>query len=124
MTRKRVSHLWHFTLVLLTILTVVAVPAFRRSLVRSKEFSLKNHLYTLRVTIDEYTFDKKKPPRRLDDLVKAGYLLAVPIDPMTGSDRTWRATIRTSDRSNAPGIFDVHSGSDAKSLDGVPYSEW
>jgi general secretion pathway protein G len=85
---------------------------------------LKNHLTTLRVTIDEYTFDKKRPPRGLDDLVQGGYLGEVPIDPMTGSDRTWRPVVKTSDGSSEPGILDVCSGSDAKSLDGVPYSEW
>jgi general secretion pathway protein G len=85
---------------------------------------LKNHLYTLRVTIDEYTFDKKRAPQKLGDLIQAGYLSEVPIDPMTGSDRTWRVTVRKSGPSAEPDIKDIHSGSDAKSLDGVPHSDW
>jgi general secretion pathway protein G len=85
---------------------------------------LKNHLTTLRVTIDEYIFDKKKTPQRLEDLVQAGYLREVPIDPMTGSSQTWREQARAADGSHQRGIIGVHSGSDAKGLDGLPYSEW
>jgi general secretion pathway protein G len=88
--------------------------------VRSKESMLKNQLYALRFTIDEYTFDKKHPPQSLGDLVQAGYLREIPIDPMTASDLTWL----TSGQSNVPGIVDVQSGSKAASLDGSPYSEW
>ena len=77
--------------------------------------------------IDEYTFDKKKAPQTLEDLVAEGYLRAVPIDPITKSDQTWRKIIEDSlsavDQTQ-PGIFDVRSGSDLTSLEGTPYSEW
>ena len=81
----------------------------------------------LRTLIDEYTFDKQKAPQTLEDLVREGYLRQVPIDPITGSNQTWRVIMEDSMASvnqNEPGIFDVRSGSDQISLEGTPYSEW
>ena len=45
--------------------------------------------------IDEYTYDKKKAPQALEDLVKEGYLRQIPVDPITRSDRTWVVQKRT-----------------------------
>ena len=50
---------------------------------------LKNNLFTLRQVIDEYTYDKKKAPQSLQDLVAAGYLRDIPIDPITNRIDTW-----------------------------------
>lgn len=124
MTRRQASSIGRSALILLIILAAVAVPLLRRTLVRSNEALLKNCLYAFRVTIDEYAFDKKKAPKSLDDLVQEGYLREVPIDPITGSNRTWRQTARPARGSDDPGSLEIHSGSGAKSLDGAPYSEW
>jgi len=112
---------------IISILVSIAVPLYQKSLVRTKESMLHSHLQTLRTVIDEYTFDKKKAPQTLDDLVAEGYLRAVPIDPITGSDQTWRKIVEdslTAVDQTQPGIFDVRSGSDLTSLEGTPYSEW
>src|SRR5713226_856376 len=112
---------------IISILLATAVPMYQKSLVRTKESLLKNNLFTLRTVIDEYTFDKQKAPQTLQDLVSQGYLRAVPIDPITGSDQSWRVIMEdslTSVNQTEPGIFDVRSGSDLKSLEGTPYSEW
>ncbi len=112
---------------IISILVSIAVPMYQKSLTRTKESMLKSHLFTLRTVIDEYTFDKKKAPQTLDDLVSEGYLRAVPIDPITGSDQTWRKIMEdslTAVDQTEPGIFDVRSGSDQTSLEGTPYSEW
>ncbi len=112
---------------IISVLVSIAVPLYTKSITRTKESLLKNNLYTLRTVIDEYTFDKKKAPQALQDLVSEGYLRAVPIDPITGSDQTWRVVMEdalTSVDQTQPGIWDVHSGSDQKSLEGTPYSEW
>jgi len=111
----------------ITIIVAVAVPIYQRSIVRAKESVLKNNLFTLRTLIDEYTFDKQKAPQTLEDLVREGYLRQVPVDPMTGSNRTWRLIMEdamASVNQMEPGIFDVRSGSDQISLEGTPYSEW
>jgi general secretion pathway protein G len=112
---------------IISILVSIAVPLYQKALLRTKESLLKNNLFTLRTVIDEYTFDKKKAPQTLQDLVNDGYLRAVPIDPITGNDQSWVTVMEDSitlvDQTQ-PGIWDVHSGSDQKSLEGTVYSSW
>ena len=112
---------------IISVLVSIAVPLYQKALLRTKESLLKNNLFTMRTVIDEYTFDKKKAPQTLQDLVSEGYLRAVPVDPITGSDQSWRLIIEdavSSVNQTDPGIFDVRSGSDQKSLEGTPYAEW
>ena len=112
---------------IISILVAIAVPLYQKSLMRTKESLLKNNLFTLRTVIDEYTFDKQKAPQTLQDLVDQGYLRNVPLDPMTGNSQSWRVIMEdaiTSVDQTAPGIYDVRSGSDKKSLEGTMYSEW
>jgi general secretion pathway protein G len=112
---------------IISILVAIAVPLYQKSLMRTKESLLKNNLFTLRTVIDEYTFDKKKAPQTLEDLVNEGYLRAVPVDPITGNNQSWRLIMEDAismvDQTQ-PGIFDVRSGSDLKSMEGNAYSEW
>jgi general secretion pathway protein G len=111
---------------IISILVSIAVPMYQKSLLRTKESMLHSHLFTLRTVIDEYTFDKKKAPQTLQDLVSVGYLRAVPIDPITGNDQ-WRTINEDSliavDQTQ-PGIYNVQSMSDLTSLEGTPYSQW
>jgi general secretion pathway protein G len=112
---------------LLVIFMAGATLACGQSNRTAKEKELKEALYRFRTTIDEYTFDRHKPPRTLDDLIQARYLREVPVDPMTGSRTTWQIVMESSEIAidkSAPGIFDVKSGSTAKGLDGMRYSEW
>jgi general secretion pathway protein G len=112
---------------IVTIIVSIAVPLYQKSVIRAKESVLKNNLFTLRVVIDEYTLDKQRAPQTLHDLVAEGYLRDVPVDPITGSNQTWRIImedIMMSVSQTEPGIFDVRSGSDQISLEGTPYSEW
>ena len=111
---------------IVSILMAIAVPQYQKSLRRTKETLLHSHLQTLRTVIDEFTFDKKKAPQTLQDLVAEGYLRAVPIDPITGNDewRTVQEDSLTAVDQTEPGIYDVRSLSDQISLEGTPYSEW
>ena len=112
---------------IVSILVSIAVPLYQKSIIRAKESVLRNNLFTMRTVIDEYTYDKQKAPQSLEDLVSEGYLRQIPIDPMTGSDQTWKVIMEdslTSVNQTEPGIFDVRSGSDKISLEGTPYSEW
>ena len=112
---------------IITIIISIAVPMYQKALVRSKESVLKNNLFTLRTVIDEYTYDKQKGPQTLQDLVNDGYLRAVPVDPITKTAETWRIIMEdslTAVNQTDPGIFDVRSGSDVKSMEGTLYSEW
>src|SRR6266581_2626705 len=93
LTRRRAGYTLIELIIVMAIISVlvaIAVPMYQKSLLRTKESLLKNNLFTLRTVIDEYTFDKQKAPQTLQDLVNEGYLRAVPIDPITGSDRSWR----------------------------------
>jgi general secretion pathway protein G len=111
---------------IITIIISIAVPMYQKALVRARESVLKNNLFSLRTVIDEYTYDKQKGPQSLQDLVSEGYLRAVPIDPIT-KNSDWRIVMEdalTAVNQTDPGIFDVRSASDQKSLEGTLYSEW
>jgi general secretion pathway protein G len=112
---------------IVSVLVSIAVPLYTKAIARTKETVLKQNLFNLRTVIDEYTFDKKAAPQNLEDLVTEGYLRAVPVDPITGRNDTWRVIMEDSltmvDQTQ-PGIFDVRSGSSLISLEGTPYSEW
>jgi len=114
-------------MLIIGVLAAVAVPAFIASIKSAREAVLKEDLFTMRRAIDSYTMDKQKGPTALDDLVQAGYLKEVPIDPMTHSATTWvTATsdvLESVDQSD-PGINDVHSGSTDVGSNGQPYSGW
>jgi general secretion pathway protein G len=112
---------------IVVILISIAIPQYQKAIIRAKESVLHNNLFTLRQVIDEYTYDKKKAPQSLQDLVSAGYLRAIPYDPMTDSNQTWKTIMEDSLQSvdqTEPGIFEVQSGSDKTGLDGTPYADW
>jgi general secretion pathway protein G len=111
----------------IAVLMSIALPIYTRSIQRPKESVLKNNLFTLRTVIDEYTYDKQKAPQSLQDLVSDGYLRQVPMDPITGSNESWKLVMEDATNTvnqTQPGIFDIRSGSDLTSLEGTPYSEW
>jgi general secretion pathway protein G len=112
---------------IIVILISIAIPIYQKAIIRAKESVLKNNLTTLRDVIDEYTYDKKKAPQSLDDLVSAGYLREIPFDPMTNSNETWKTVMEDALQAvdqTEPGIFDVKSGSDKTGLDGTQYADW
>lgn len=112
---------------IIVILVSIAIPAYQKAIIRAKESVLHNNLFTIRQVIDEYTYDKKKAPQSLQDIVAAGYLRDIPLDPMTGSNQTWHTIMEDALQSvdqTEPGIFDVKSGSDKTGLDGTPYADW
>ena len=109
------------------ILVSIAVPIYQKSILRTRESVLRNNLFTMRTVLDEYTYDKQKAPQALQDLVTEGYLRAIPVDPMIGDNTSWKIEMEDAMRSvnqTEPGIFDIHSSSDKKSLDGSAYSDW
>ena len=81
----------------------------------------------MRQVIDQYTIDKQKAPQQLDDLVQAGYMKSVPLDPFTGA-ANWTTEQEDAsmvvDPQNEPGIKDVHSSSSLTASDGTTYSTW
>lgn len=111
---------------IILILVSIAAPIYRRSIVRARESVLRENLFVLRSTIEQYTLDKQRAPQGLEDLVSAGYLREIPKD-ITGRRDTWRIDYEDtllSPEQTGIGIGDVHSGSDAISMEGTPYSSW
>jgi general secretion pathway protein G len=112
---------------IIMILASVAVVNYQHSVWRAREAVLRQDLFTMRSSIDQYTLDKKKAPQSLDDLVTAGYIKAVPKDPITNSTDTWvteqEDSLMAIDQTE-PGIVDVHSGASGTATDGTPYSSW
>ena len=111
---------------LMLILISIAVPVYTQSVRHAKETVLRDDLFNLRNLIDEYTYDKKKAPQALDDLVSAGYLRSLPKDPFTNA-ADWQVTQEDTmialDQTE-PGINDVHSSSNLIGSDGTAYSQW
>jgi len=112
---------------IIAILVGIAAPVYRNHVVRAREAVLKEDLYSLRQAIDQYTQDKNKAPQGLEDLVSAGYLKAIPKDPITNSTESWQLVQEdvneTLDQTQT-GITDVHSGSNDTSSEGTAYSTW
>jgi general secretion pathway protein G len=112
---------------IVSVLVALAAPLYQKAVIRSRETVLKQNLSTIRLVIDEYTYDKGKAPQSLEDLVREGYLRQVPYDPMTGANTSWRVIMEdaaTTISQSEPGIYDVRSGSEKKSLEGTSYNEW
>jgi general secretion pathway protein G len=112
---------------IMIILLSLAMPRYQKSILHAQETALREDLHTLRSVIDQYTLDKQKAPQSLQDLVDAGYLKQLPVDPFTKSRDSWVPvtddTVMSPDQTQ-PGIMDVHSGSDLTSTEGTAYSTW
>jgi len=136
-------------LAILVILATVAMPVARMQIRRRRETELRQELRVLRTAIDKYKDfadagviptkgDTFGYPPDLQTLVEGvplrgsantnyKFLRNIPIDPMTGR-RDWgiRSVQDDPDSSGWGGqnVFDVHSTSEAKGTDGIPYKNW
>ncbi|TGU70857.1 prepilin-type N-terminal cleavage/methylation domain-containing protein [Geomonas terrae] len=112
------------------ILAAIAAPNYQWGIIKAREAVLREDLYTMRSTIDQYYADQGKYPESLQELVdnKNKYLREVPKDPFTRSKETWVVSAppatETTDGAATGGVYDVHSGSTLVGSDGVPYNEW
>ncbi len=117
-------------MVVLTIIGLLAslgVKLHKRSIIKAKEAVLKENLYQIRDSLEQYYADKSKYPEDLETLVDEGYLRKIPIDPMTKSADTWELIYEEVDNVEDDyevGVFDVKSGSGKQALDGSYYNEW
>ncbi|WP_433972788.1 type II secretion system protein [Tunturiibacter lichenicola] len=114
-------------MVVIGLLAAIAIPAYTSNIRNAKEATLKEDLHVLRQAIDSYTVDKQKAPQTLDDLVQAGYIKTMPVDPFTRRTDTWlpvqEDTLMSLDQTES-GIDDVHSGSQLTAADGTSYGTW
>ena len=128
--RERGFTIVEIAIVLMVILIVVAisVPGYRIVVLHAKEDTLRDDLRTMRKMIDQYTADKEKAPQSLEELVQAGYLPEIPVDPMTDSSETWEVVLEDKDPTSIKGdrgIKDFQSGSSEVDSSGSKrYSDW
>ncbi len=112
---------------IILILIAMATGRYEQSVVRAREAALKQDLQVMRQAIQQYTLDKEAAPQSLDDLVSAGYLQAIPLDPVT-RQKDWKPDfedVYLSPDQTTSGITDVHSSSDQVSpFEHTPYSTW
>ena len=119
------------------ILSAIALPNLLQSPTRANEAVLKTNLRTLRQVLDQHNGDKGFFPPTLEALVEEGYLRDIPLDPITGvaewgieyddgggAEDDFIPAETDLPEGGEPGIVDVHSLSEAVSLDGTPYAEW
>lgn len=105
----------------IALLLSIALPRYFDGLERGKEAVLREDLATMRDAIDHYHADKGSYPSSLEALVEQRYLRFVPEDPITGSKESWQMVPLPD---NAPGVYDVRSGSQEVAKDGTPYASW
>lgn len=112
---------------IILILISFAVPNYQQSIIRAREAVLRQDLYSLRESIEQFTEDKLRGPQALDELVSANYMKQLPLDPFTNSRTSWQVEqgdILLSIDQNEPGITDVHSGATGVGSDGTAYNSW
>ncbi len=104
------------------ILATLAVPAFFGVTGKARETVLRENLFALRETIDQFYADRGRYPASIDELPSAGYLRRVPEDPLTRSSSTW--VVMPPPEELGSGVYDVRSGAPGTGSNGVPYAEW
>jgi general secretion pathway protein G len=112
---------------MIIILATMGMAQYRTSVIHAREAVLKEDLFRMRDAIDQYYADKNQYPATLDALVADGYMRQVPEDPFTKSTTTWQTVPAEPDSNNPtaePGVYNIHSGSDASAIDGTKYAEW
>lgn len=111
---------------ILAILATIAVPIYNTHVKHAKEVTLRQDLDAMRRAIDNYTVDKQQAPQALNNLVAAGYLRAIPVDPLTGSAEGWITEQESEPFSpDVPvGIKNVRSAAEGTDTNGKAYSEY
>lgn len=131
---------------ILSILTLMALPLARITIKREREKQLRQALWAMRDAIDRYKdtgdrggfqikADSYGYPPTLDDLVKGvdvggkkmRFLRRIPIDPMTGTTEWGMRSMQDDPDSDSWGgqnVFDVYTRSEGTALDGTKYKDW
>jgi general secretion pathway protein G len=110
---------------IMIILLSIAVPTYERSVRQARETVLKENLWQIRRSIDQYTADKGKLPRSIDELVEGKYLREKPIDPIIERpewDEILGEDINSTD--GEQGLKDVKSLAEGDDTSVVAYSTY
>jgi general secretion pathway protein G len=126
------------------ILAGIAIANVKNAQTKAREAALKDDLREMRSAIDNFYADKQRYPQSLAELKDSKYLRFIPKDPITGKAE-WeevQAQVDASGDSNPnpqvdptanagadqnggqPGIYDVKSMAEGRSLNGEDYKSW
>ena len=115
-------------MIIIATLAAMAVPMFTKNVQAAKEAVLREDLQVMRTAIGSYTVDKQKAPQSLSDLVDAGYLKEIPVEPFSRTRDCWQTsqsdTLATIDQTDSGGIDDVHTCTQITALDGTSTNTW
>lgn len=108
------------------ILAAIAAPNVQTGIIKAREAVLRENLYNLRSTIDQFFADQGKYPDSLEEIAQKRYLREIPKDPFTRKNDTWVviAPPPTEDEEIKGAVYDVHSGSNLIGTNNIPYNEW
>jgi general secretion pathway protein G len=131
---------------IVVILSTMAVPLARVTILRERERMLRADLWEMRDAIDRYKdaadrggfqtkVDSQNYPPDLETLVKGvdvqgkkiRFLRKIPIDPMTGTTEWGLRSMQDDPDSDSWGgqsVFDVYTKSQGTALDGTKYKDW
>ena len=112
---------------LIVVLAGIGLSTYSTSVNRAKEAVLRENLFRLRDSIDQFYADKGMYPPDLTSLVTERYMRQLPKDPFTESAETWQIVMSEPDPASpsaTPGVFDVKSGAQGVSVDGTPYADF
>jgi general secretion pathway protein G len=110
---------------IMVILISVALPTYQYTIQHARETVLKDNLFQMRKLIDQYTADKGKMPKSLEDLVTDKYLREKPIDPIT-NEANWNEILDTdpSDKDGGQGLKNVKSAAEGEDSAGASFGEY
>jgi len=110
---------------IIIILAAITLPQYQKTIMQTREAVLKDDLRKMRSLIDQFAADKQRLPQSLDELVSAGYMREIPIDPFTGQ-KEWQQEMGDDPNSleGGTGLTDVHSLAEDTASDGTSYREW
>lgn len=98
-----------------------------------RESRLRAALTSIRHAIGTYRTKHQHNPPTLNDLVTDGELRAIPTDPVTHSNTTWKTTVEESvsvddfqpgTAKAAPTMVDVHSGATGSDSSGRAFADY
>lgn len=110
---------------IIIILAAITLPQYQKTVMQTREAVLKDDLRKMRTLIDQFAADKQRLPQSLDELVSAGYMREIPVDPFTGQ-KEWQQEMGDDPNSleGGTGLTDVHSLAEDTASDGTSYREW
>jgi len=122
-TKTRAFTLIELLVVMVVIagLIAIAAPRYLRSLEHSEEVMLVSNLANLREVIDQFYADKGEYPDSLEQLAELRYIRTIPQDPITKSKSTW--ILIESENPDVKGIWNIRSGAEGETREGVVYGD-